>query len=88
MKVWSSQPVLNRRVHSGDFLSAVATVTSGNNFGKMSLWAQHLNLHFPSATFFHKVQRHYIVPTVDTYWEEKQGEVINSFQGTSLVVLG
>lgn len=85
---WCSQPLLNRRVHSGDFLTSVAVLTSGNNFGKLALWAQHLNLKFPSPTTFHKIQRHYIIPTIDTHWEEKQDELISSFQDQDLIVLG
>ena len=41
---WCSQPILNRRVHSGDVLFSAALLASGNNFQKLSLFAKFLKL--------------------------------------------
>lgn len=80
--------MLNKRVNSVDFLASVATLTSGNNIGKLVMWAKHMNLKFVSSTTFHRIQRSYIVPTVDQYWAEKQTEVIEAFGDEELVLLG
>ncbi|WAR29892.1 hypothetical protein MAR_003460 [Mya arenaria] len=85
---WCSQPLLNRRVHSGDFLISATTVLSGNNFSKLKLWADMLKLKFPSEQQFFRVQGAYLVPTVDSYWQEHQQDLIQSFHGQDVIVLG
>lgn len=85
---WCSQPVLNNRLHSGDFLSALAIVTSGNNFGKIALLAQMLHLKFLSAQVFHRIQANYLVPAVDKAWNHHQEEVLAGFVGQEVIVLG
>ncbi|WAR13164.1 hypothetical protein MAR_027344 [Mya arenaria] len=84
---WCSQPLLNRRVHSGDFLISATTVLSGNNFSKLKLWADMLKLKFPSEQQFFRVQGAYLVPTVDSYWQEHQQDLIQSFHGQDVIVL-
>ncbi|KAL3888117.1 hypothetical protein ACJMK2_000497, partial [Sinanodonta woodiana] len=85
---WCSQPIMNRRLHSGDFLAATTILTSGNNYGKLALWAQMMNMKFISASKFHDIQSTYLVPIIDTFWEEHKKQVLSSFQEQELVVLG
>ena len=86
VNTWCSQPVMNMRLRTCDFLSAANILISGNNYRKIALWAQMMNLKFLSAFTFHKIQSTYLVPTVDSYWAEHQQEVIESFRGHPLVV--
>jgi len=67
---------------------ALAILTSGNNYSKMALWAQHMNLHFVSATTFTRIQRTYLVPVVDQFWEEHKSAVLQGLRDSALVVLG
>ena len=53
----------------------------------MSLWAQMLKVKFPSANQFHRIQTHYLVPTIDSYWQHTQEEILAACQG-EIVVLG
>ncbi|XP_052212218.1 uncharacterized protein LOC127831282 [Dreissena polymorpha] len=85
---WCSQPILNKRLHSGDFLVCSTILTSRNNYGKMDLWADMLHLKFPSADQFHRIQSTYLVPTIDRYWAAHQQEVISEFKDTEVIVLG
>lgn len=85
---WASQPVLNRRLHSGDFLVCSAVLTSGNNFGKMLLWAKMLHLKFPSAWHFNRIQGTYLVPCIDQFWADHQKDILETFQNKELIVLG
>lgn len=85
---WASQPLLNRGVHSGDFLICATILTSGNNYGKLSLWSSMLQLKFPSASQFHRIQATYLVPSIDKYWAHHQAEVLESFKDEQLVVMG
>ncbi|XP_070176774.1 uncharacterized protein [Littorina saxatilis] len=85
---WCSQPILNRRLHSGDFRLAMAIVTSGNNFGKIEMLGKHLNLKMLSRTSFFQIQGHYIVPTIDDFWKDHQTRVLDSIRNKEIVVLG
>ncbi|XP_052266083.1 uncharacterized protein LOC127868385 [Dreissena polymorpha] len=84
---WHSQPILNRMMRSGEFSISATILTSGNNYGKMSLWDQMLKVKFPSANQFHRIQTHYLVPTIDSYWQHTQEEILAACQG-EIVVLG
>ncbi|XP_014666614.1 PREDICTED: uncharacterized protein LOC106808411 [Priapulus caudatus] len=85
---WCSQPLLNKRLHSIDFLIAASILTSGNNFHKMALWAEHLRLKFVSEATFHNIQRCYLVPTIENFWSDHQKEVVAEMKDKELVVLG
>ena len=85
---WCSQPVLNRRLHVGDLAMCGTILTSGNNYGKLNLWASMLHLRFPTARQFQAIQGCYIVPTIDSFLSRHQSEILNSFQNIQVVVLG
>ncbi|XP_060551597.1 uncharacterized protein LOC132713139 [Ruditapes philippinarum] len=79
---------MNKRIHSGDFLVCASILTSGNNYGKLALWAKMLGLKLPSADQFHGIQATYMIPTIDYYWKDHQKSVIDSFSGKPVVVMG
>ncbi|XP_062612144.1 uncharacterized protein LOC134273936 [Saccostrea cucullata] len=85
---WCSQPLLNRRLHTGDLLLASATVLSGNNFQKIDLFAKVLGLPILSSSTFFKIQRTYIVPSVDHHWTSHLDSVLEEFRGKEVVVFG
>ncbi|XP_070571769.1 uncharacterized protein [Ptychodera flava] len=85
---WCSQPILNRRMHSGDILTASAILMSGNNFGKVKLLAKMLNLRVLSADVFYRIQRHYLVPCIDGYWLQHQQEFLSKYEGKDVILLG
>ncbi|CAG2229695.1 unnamed protein product [Mytilus edulis] len=66
---WCSQPLLNRRMHSGDLLISAAVLLSGNNYQKIQLLANILKMPLVSSTTFHKIQRSYLIPVVADFWE-------------------
>ncbi|XP_052242828.1 uncharacterized protein LOC127852858 isoform X1 [Dreissena polymorpha] len=47
-----------------------------------------MNFKIMSSTSFHKIQRTYLISTVDEYWEKQQREVLSSFEGHKLIVMG
>lgn len=79
---------MNRGLHSTDVLISTALIASGNNFQKMAMFAKFLKLPFPSQSSFGKIQRTYVLPSIDQIWEIHQNEVLNEFQGKNLVILG
>ncbi|XP_077978404.1 uncharacterized protein LOC144433886 [Glandiceps talaboti] len=86
--MWCSQPVLNRRLHSGDLLTSAAILMSGNNYGKIALFANMLNLKVVSASTFHRIQKHYLIPCIDEYWLQHQEDILSKYKDKSIVVLG
>lgn len=85
---WCSQPILNRRLHSGDLLLSASVLLSGNNFTKVALFAKFMKLHFVSAPVYLRIQRTYLVPTIDNFWREKQRELLAELEDEELVLLG
>ncbi|XP_071141350.1 uncharacterized protein [Mytilus edulis] len=85
---WCSQPVLNRRLHSGDLLFSSALLISGCNFQKISLFARFLKLAIPLSVSYLKIQRTYLAPTLDEIWEKEQNQVFLEFKDKELILLG
>ncbi|CAC5413901.1 unnamed protein product [Mytilus coruscus] len=85
---WCSQPVLNRRLHSGDLLFSSALLISGCNFQKISLFARFLKLAIPLSVSYLKMQRTYLAPTLDEILEKEQNQVFLEFKDKELVLLG
>ncbi|XP_070554570.1 uncharacterized protein [Ptychodera flava] len=85
---WCSQPILKRRLHSGDLLTSAAILMSGNNFRKISLFARMLNLKLVSPSTFHKIQRHYLIPSVDQFWGIHQQQMLEKYKDKDIVILG
>lgn len=84
---WCSQPILNRRVHSGDLMIAASIILSGSNFQKVSMFAKFLQLPILSKSTFYRMQRHYVIPSVGEHWID-QNSVLDEFRGLDLVILG
>ncbi|XP_052684568.1 uncharacterized protein LOC128190849 [Crassostrea angulata] len=85
---WCSQSILNRRMHAGDLVFASAILLSGNNFQKISTLAKFLKLPILSSSSFHRIQKTYLVPSIDRFWIQKQESTLREFQNTDIIVLG
>lgn len=75
-------------MHCGDLMLTSATVLSGNNFQKIELFCKILGLPIVSSSTFHKMQRSYIVPSIDKFWQKHLDDIYTKFQGKEVVVLG
>ena len=69
-------------------LLSAAILLSGNNFTKLALFAKFMRLHFVSMTVFTRIQRTYLVPAIDSFWQDKQTELLDDLQNEQLVLLG
>lgn len=85
---WCSQPLLNKRLHAGDLLSAASILLSGNNYQKIAHFAKFLRLPFLCATTFSKIQKTYLIPAVDEYWCNHQENILANFRGRDIAILG
>ena len=69
---WCSQPLLNMRIHTGDLMLASSTLISGNNFQKkIYTLAKFLKIPLLSSSTFYRIQRTYLVPSMDRFWMQQ-----------------
>lgn len=75
-------------MHGGDLLFASVILLSGSNFKKISMFSKILQLPILSQTTFNKIQRTYLVPSIDQYWVDHQDGILELFIGKDVVILG
>jgi len=59
-----------------------------SNFKKISMFSKFLQLPILSQTTFNKIQRTYLVPSIDQYWVDHQDGILELFIGKDVVILG
>lgn len=84
---WCSQPILNRRLHSGDLVFAAGILLSGNNYQKISDFAKFIKLPILCNSSYLKTQRTYLVPSIDSFWAQSQDIVLQEFQDEEIVTV-
>lgn len=67
---------------------SAAILFSGNNFGKMELFAKFLKLGFPGQSTFTRLQKRYLVPAVDEYWTSQQTGIVDEMSDKDVIILG
>ena len=67
---------------------AAAVLLSGNNFGKVKRLAESINLAFISKSSYFRMQKLYLLPAVNEWWEWMRGELMNEFRGQDIIVSG
>jgi len=67
---------------------ASAILLSGSNFKKISMFSKFLQLSILSQTTFSKIQRTYLVPSIDQYWVEHQNGILELLNGKYVIILG
>ena len=81
--IWHSSKVLatkgGQKLFVSTTLLAAATLITGNNFEKISLFARCMNLSFISSTTFHRIQTFYVIPSIKELWGEMKGKIWNLF---------
>lgn len=69
-------------------LMAAAVLVTGNNFEKVSLLANCLNLNFVSQSTFSRIQTHYVIPSIKELWGKMKEKIWNLFRKENLVMCG
>lgn len=59
-------------LNAGDLMKASSILFSRNNYSKKELFSNFLRMGFPSVSRFTRLQRQYLVPSIDELWSEKQ----------------
>ena len=75
-------------MHGGDLMSVSAILLSGSNFKKISMFSKFLQLSILSQTTFSKIQRTYLVPSIDKHWVEHQDGILKLLIGKYVIILG
>ncbi|CAC5419719.1 unnamed protein product [Mytilus coruscus] len=74
-------------MHAGDLVFASVILLSGNNFQKTTTLAKFMKLSFLSSSTFHRIQKTYLVPSIDRFWIQKQDDTLREFENTDVIVL-
>ena len=63
-------------------------ILSGINFTKLEKFATFLGLEMISSSTFHRIQRLYCIPAIQSWWEWQRGEIFEEFLGRDVVLSG
>ncbi len=84
---WTSQPIVRGRP-LGDIMLATSILVSGNNFKKIQLLAQSMQMSMISAPTFFRFQRLYCFPAISEYWEKLITSNRRKVLGKPVILLG
>ena len=91
--VWESSEVLatkqnGQKVFVNTVVLAASVLISGNNFSKAAMFSKCSNLQFVSVSTFHRIQKLYGIPAINSFWGEMQKEMEGVFEKEKLVLAG
>lgn len=84
---WTSQP-LDGRMPIGNLLCSAATMFSGLTYQRVAQFMTFLNLQFFSATTFYDLQKMYLIPEINSYWDAHQKAVVDQLKGSPTDLIG
>ena len=61
---------------------------SGNNFAKIEKLAKSLGLAFISDSTFYRMQRLYLIPAVNEWWNWQREQLLKDWVGKEVIVCG
>lgn len=67
---------------------SAASLLSGNNFQKISDFAKVMKLPIVNISTYHRIQRTYLVSSIDQFWINLQTSTLEDYIGKDVVVLG
>ena len=89
---WVSSQVLCQKngqdIYSTSLLFALGLLLSGNHYDKIMLFCKFLGLNFISRQTFHRMQKHYIIPCISSFWEDMKSEVWKVLANEQLILCG
>jgi hypothetical protein len=89
---WVSSQVLcqknGQNIFSTSVLLALGLVLSGNHYDKIMIFCKFLGLNFISRQTFNRMQKHYIIPSITSFWEEMKAEVWKILTNVQLILCG
>jgi hypothetical protein len=73
---WSSQPTLKFGSQLGDFLMATNILLTGNNYTKVKMLFNFMNMGMINERYFAGIQDNYCVDTIKAFWNARRAKVI------------
>lgn len=67
---------------------ATNILLSGNNYLKIAHLFKYMNMQTVDESTFYRVQEHYCVETIQSFWEEHRLTILDRLQGKGVVALG
>ena len=67
---------------------ATNIVLSGNNYLKIAHLFRFMNMKPVDESTFYRIQDHFLVDTIRTFWEQHRQTVLDDLQGKEVVALG
>ena len=68
---WNSQPTVGRMAAGNSELSC-AILFSGGTYARLSHFAKLINIQFFSKQLHNIIQKNFLFPVINTYWEQHQ----------------
>lgn len=86
---WNSQPALKFGMQGGDFMLSMNILLSGNNYRKVALLFEFMNMGMVAEGTHFRLQDAYCIEPIQEYWEKTRAEVLECLgQKDHVVVLG
>jgi hypothetical protein len=84
---WKSQPSIGKQP-VGNILLTAATYASGNTFSSISNFANALGLNFMSKSIFYDIGNKFVLPAIDTFYNEQKSVLHERLRNKQLTVIG
>ncbi|XP_015776536.1 PREDICTED: uncharacterized protein LOC107354556 [Acropora digitifera] len=85
---WKSQPFILSKLPAGNLLMSLAVLCAGSSIKKILLVLKHMGvLAFHEPTFYYH-QRHFLIPSVVSFWRKYQKKILESIKGKEVVLAG
>ena len=75
-------------IYANNIQAAASILFSGNSFAKIQHLAHFFGLAFLSKSTFYRLQRVYLIPTVNEWWCWTRDQLVNELSGQDIVVGG
>ena len=75
-------------IYANNIQAAASILFSGNNFAKIQRLAHFFGLAFLSKSTYFRLQRVYLIPTVNEWWCWTRDQLLNALSGEDVVVGG
>ncbi|KAJ8050269.1 hypothetical protein HOLleu_03403 [Holothuria leucospilota] len=75
-------------IFSGNLQFSSAVTFSGKNFVKIQVFFRVCKIFYVGRSTFHRIQRSYVYPAVQTAWQNMQKSHLQSLEGKNLIVAG
>ena len=89
---WTSSKLLcqkeGQNIYTNSILLAAAVIITGNNYDKIKMFCQFMNLGFISKATFSRLQRNYAIPAITSLWEEMKTAIWKLLDKETLILCG